>query len=195
VTYYPDEERTRRRLADLRAGRNSPVRQAQIAALVAKAAAKRTTKESGSGRKTPENSTTYFGHSWDLWHRMRDAGIAHIEECARQRGKTTYGEIWSSVGAAVGEDIGNPYRQIGHLMGHIAVHAHETTSDAILTALVVHEAGDDNPGPGFFRLAASWGILSAADAPQEGENWTEMTPRQRAFWKEQVEAVYRHYAP
>jgi hypothetical protein len=194
VTYYPDEERTRKRLSELRADRNSPVRQAQIAALTAKETAKARAKASGNGRKTPQNSTTYFGHSWDLWHRMRDAGIAHIEECARRRTKTTYAETWSSVGARVGEDIGHPYRQIGHLMGHIAVQAHETTNDAILTALVVHEAGDDNPGPGFFRLAGSWGLLAAEDTPDKGGNGTEMTPGQRAFWEEQIDAVYRRYA-
>jgi hypothetical protein len=193
VAYFPDEDRTRRRLADLRAGRDSPVRQAQIAALVATASAKSVSIGSGSGRRTPENSTTYFGHSWDMWYRMRDAGIAHLEECARQKVKTTYGEVWSSVGVQVGEDIGSPYRQVRQLMGHIAARSRET-GDAILTALVVHEKGDDNPGRGFFTLAARWGLLAPEDVPETSDDGTGMTPRQRAFWEEQVQAVYLHYA-
>ncbi len=33
-----------------------------------------------SGRKTPDNSETYYGHSWSEWFEMQDAVITYIGE-------------------------------------------------------------------------------------------------------------------
>lgn len=145
------------------------------------------------GRKTAANSKEFFGHPWPFWFQMRDAGYAHLASCARQRQMTTYGETWEAVARAMGEEIGNPWRQEPHLLGHIAEHVHDEIG-LIPTAIVVHESGDDHPGAGFFRLAVAMGLLSDEHAPPEGDDW-QMTPAQDAFWRGQVEAMFEQFAP
>lgn len=122
---------------------------------------------------------------------MRDAGYEHIVACARDRQMTTYGETWEAVARAVGEDIGNPWRQVPHLLGHIAEHVHDELG-LIATALVVYDARDEHPGPGFFRLAVAMEELPPDDAPPEGEDF-EMTSTQRAFWRRHVDGMFERF--
>lgn len=194
--FISDDEARDRRLEAIRARRGSPERMAQIQALQM-AKAKESPKKgpsSGSGRKTPENSSAFFGHPWSLWFAMRDAGYEHIIERARDRKTTTYGELWVAVTAKLGEDLGNPWRQIDHLLGSIGEVAYD--KDGLMpTALVMYEGtGETNPGPGFFRLAANMGLFPGGDAPPVGEEWNEMTARQRTFWEDQRELVFAHAA-
>jgi hypothetical protein len=194
LSYHPDEDATRRRISEMRARWEKPEFAARNAARRAPQMTEKRGKKSSKDRhrKTPENSTTFFGHSWPLWHRMRDAGIVHIAACAKESRTTTYAELWSAIQKQVSEDIGRPFRQIRALAGTIANHAHDT-HEPMLTALVVHE-GDGHPGPGFFRLAAQRGLLPEADFPSEEEEWTAITPNQQAFWESQVNAVFAQFA-
>lgn len=50
-----------------------------------------------STRKTPETSSTYYGHPWNEWFEMRDAVLAFIGSKARAGQKTTYGELWDAI--------------------------------------------------------------------------------------------------
>jgi hypothetical protein len=124
---------------------------------------------------------------------MRDAGMEHIAEWSRRCELTTYADLWSGIVARVGSDAGDPWRQLPMLLGYISDEHHEAVG-AIPTAVVVYDLADKHPGPGFFRLAASYGLLPDEDAPALGEEWTEMTDRQRAFWDEQVAALFAHFA-
>jgi hypothetical protein len=144
---------------------------------------------STNGRRTPENSTSYFGHSWPVWFEMRDAGIAHIRSCAQHRQTTTYGAVWAAVEGRLGQNLGNSWRQLPNLLGHISEHVYDE-SGVLLTALVIYEEGDDSRGDGFFRLAASVGAIRQEHSPPVGVPWLGMTSDQRDFWEAQVAAVF-----
>jgi hypothetical protein len=140
-------------------------------------------------RKSPLNSETYFDHSWKEWFEMRDAGAALIFEHARQRKFLTYPELWAGIRARVDFEIGNPWRQVPHLLGYIS----ECTFEEIglfVTALIVDGDAQHGPSEGFFRLAADRGALPEADSPPKGIIWTGMSPRQKAFWESQVERIF-----
>ena len=193
--HIPDDEVRDRRLAAIRARRGTPERQALIEALQAsKAKSKKQRSSSTSERKTPDNSAHFFGHPWPLWFSMRDAGYEHIIACARQRKTTTYKDLWAAITAALQQDLGNPYWQMGHLLGAISEHAF--AKDGLMpTALVMYEGADEtNAGPGFFRLAESMNLLPDGVAPPPGEPWKEMTDAQRQFWVEQRDLVFARFA-
>ena len=145
-------------------------------------------KSTSSGRKTPKNSATYFGHPWSEWLEMVDAGIAYLIECAKQHRTASYGELWEFIGRRLGRDIGNSWRQIPQLLGYISERSFEGVG-LFLTALVIEDVPDGHPEQGFFRLAANRGALPDSDAPPTGEVWT-LTPAQRRFWEDQVAAVF-----
>ena len=122
---------------------------------------------------------------------MRDAARRHLERCAAEGHLTTYGELWDAISADLGRDLGNHWRQLPNLLGYVSVAAYEDL-ELIPTALVVAPDLGDEPGPGFFRIAAELGAIPDAEAPPEGEAWT-MSPSQRAFWETQVEGLYQRF--
>ena len=193
MTFYPDEEETRARLERIRAKRGSPERLAQIAAQKAEESRKhRLRAAAASGRKTPENSTEMFGHSWPFWFQMRDTSLEIIGSFARRRSYVTYGQLWDTLIARLGNEVGDSWRQLPILLGHVCDEYHEKVG-ALPTAIVISQ-GETHPEAGFFRMAASHGYLNEADAPPAGEVWNQMTENQKAFWKAQVQAVYEHFS-
>ena len=194
--FIPDDEARDRRLAAIRARRGSPERLARIEAMQAAKAPKPASPSAstGTGKKTPENSSSFFGHPWPEWFAMRDAGYEHLVERARERRMTTYGELWDAVAEKVGVDLGNPWRQIDHLLGYIGEAAYE--KDGVTpTALVTYPGdGDVGPGPGYFQLAVSLGLFPARDAPSKPSAWKEMTDGQRQFWETQRDLMFERFA-
>jgi hypothetical protein len=146
-----------------------------------------------SGRRTPGNSPDMFGHPWPVWFAMRDAVLDHVKVCASERRLTSYGETWAVVQATLGADLGNPWRQIPSLLGYVSVAAYPEL-DLIPTALVVAPDSDDEPGPGFFRIAAELGALDDSESPPEGESWV-MSEAQRTYWQANVQGMFDRFAP
>lgn len=146
-----------------------------------------------SGRKTPENSETYYGHSWSEWFEMQDAVVSYIGEKAKAGEKATYGELWGALEERLGRDLGNPHYQLPSLLGYVALEGFERTN-LVLTALVIYEGRPDQPGDGFFRLAAGLGIFDEKDAPEIGQEWSQMTPAQEVFWETQVAGLFKFFA-
>ena len=194
-TEHPDVRR-QRRIDEIRAGRGTPEREEQIRAIAERKdqEARRRKQSSGtrSGRRTPDNSPDIFGHPWPKWFQMRDVALDYLRTCAAERRLTTYHELWAAIEASVGEDLGNSWRQLPNLLGYVSEQGYPDLG-WIPTALVVAHDNDDEPGPGFFRIAAQLGILDEADAPPTGQAW-EMTERQRAFWQEQIEGMFNRCA-
>jgi hypothetical protein len=194
VVFYeqPDDARARR-LAGIRALRGTPERLQRIADLALdKTRSKSRSTSSKSGRKTPENSAAMFGHPWPLWFQMRDAAFEYMCQCARDKRMTTYAELWDSVSATTGEDLGAKWRQLPILLGHVAEHSFAELH-LIPSALVVAHEGDTEPGVGFFGIAAELGALPPSDAPEGGTAWT-MTDTQRAYWQQTVTGMYDRFA-
>lgn len=155
----------------------------------AKRRVERQHSETWTGRKTPDNSDSYFGHTWPEWFAMRDAGAAIILEHGRKRRYMTYPQLWAGVRTRVGFEIGHPWRQVPSLLEYISDYTFEEIG-LFVTALVVDGDPLTGPSEGFFRLAAQRGALSESDAPPTGIPWTGMTARQRVFWEEQVARIF-----
>ena len=113
---------------------------------------------SWTGRKTPDNSDSFFGHTWPEWFAMRDAGAAIILEHARAGEYLTYPELWAGVRSRVGFEIGDPWRQVPILLEYISDYTFEDIG-LFVTALVVDGTPANGPSEGFFRLAGQRGAL------------------------------------
>jgi hypothetical protein len=194
VTNEHPEDTRAARLADIRARRDSPERLAHISELESAPARRKTAKPSGSHRKTPENSTHMFGHPWPEWFEMRDAVFDYLCVCAAKRQRASYGEIWTRLADALGKDPDNNWRQLPYVLEYVSRRSLEEF-EILATALVIYDSGDvdSGPGPGFFRLAASLGLLADADSPPEGIEWS-MTDRQRTFWEQQRDAMFDRFS-
>ena len=107
--------------------------------------------------------------------------------------EATYGELWGALEERLGRDLGNPHYQLPSLLGYVALEGFERTN-LVLTALVIYEGRPDQPGDGFFRLAAGLGIFDEKDAPEIGQEWSQMTPAQEVFWETQVAGLFKFFA-
>jgi hypothetical protein len=148
-------------------------------------------KANPGGRKSPENSSTFFKHPWNEWFEMCDAGQAILLDCAARRELTTYPRLWDGIRNHLQKDIGHPWRQIPSLLEYISGRSYEGLG-LFITALVVDELSGV-PNEGFFRLAAARGALPERDAPPVGEPWNGITPAQRAFWESQADALFEKF--
>ena len=119
---------------------------------------------------------------------MRDAAIEYLNVCAAEHRLTTYNELWAAIERSLGIELGNPWRPMPNLLGYVSEKGYPELG-WIPTALIVAHDNDDEPGPGFFRIAAKLGALPEADAPPPGQDW-EMTGRQRAFWDSQIQGMF-----
>ena len=192
MSYEHPEDRRARRLAEVRAQRGTEERQRQIADLEAERAKPKPRKRAAPApRKSPETSATFFGYPWAEWFEMRDAGRAHLNECAAERTLTTYGRLWEAIGERVGRPLGSPHLPLPRLLQDIADVALKD-GDPNPTALAVQAEGDQEPGAGFFRAAVALHELPPAQDPPKGEDWT-MTDAQRAYWTEQVQRLHDHF--
>ena len=149
----------------------------------------RTKSQQATGRKTPQNSASFFGHTWDQWFEMCDVGTRVILDCARRGGLILYSDLWQAIQTEIEWDIGHPWRQIPFLLEYISDRTYEDLGIFITALAVDGVGGNHGPSEGFFRLAASRGALPESDSPPIGMPWTGMTPNQRRFWREQVDMI------
>jgi hypothetical protein len=143
---------------------------------------------SSSGRKTPDNSSDYFGHPWDEWFAMCDAGRDLILESVRLKRFLPYPEFWSGIKTRLQRDIGDPWRQEPLLLEYISDRTYEDLGLFITAMVIDPETG--HPSEGFFRLAAARGALPEQEAPEMGVTWKQMTPKQKVFWEDQARKIF-----
>jgi hypothetical protein len=93
--------------------------------------------------------TDKFGFPLKAWNKAKDEAKNALMERARVRGMMPYSELVTHIKAMQLEAHDT---RLFHLLGEIS----EEENDAgrgMISALVVHKAGDMQPGPGFFELA------------------------------------------
>jgi hypothetical protein len=144
-----------------------------------------------SGRKSPQNSSSFFNHPWSEWFEMCDAGQAILVDCATRGELTTYPKLWEGISNRLQRDIGHPWRQIPFLLEYISDRSYEGLG-LFITGLAVDET-NGVPTEGFFRLAADRGALPERDAPPAGVPWNGITPAQQAFWESQKNALFEKF--
>jgi hypothetical protein len=192
--FYADDRARESRLAAIRARRGTAEREAHIAE-IAEQKQKAVAKKKSTGttvRKTREISDQYHGHPWDEWDQMRDVGLDLIKERAAKGEFVTLTQLWEGAVDKLGKPLGNSHFQLPALLEHIALKGLDETG-LLVTAVVTYQDGEPTPGPGLFALAASKGLIPEADAPKDLKTWT-MTENQRAFWQQQVDAVFAKFA-
>ncbi len=125
---------------------------------------------------------------------MRDTAFEYLCACAAKRERASYGDIWTTVGTAVGKDLGPSWRQLPILLEYVCRRSLEEF-DVLASTLVIHDPDDatSGPGSGFFSLAVSEGLLDEDDRPEDASQWT-MTDRQRSFWRQQVDAMFDRFS-
>lgn len=203
--------RRARRLAEARAQRGTPERQAQVEALLrakaeAAAAARPTRSSSGSRSSTgtrapraprapkpaPDPASLQPGHALPVWMAMRGVALAHLDACAKAHRLTTAGEVWQLVKDSRAEELGDPRYQLPKLLDYVVTKSLQDHG-LLASALIVDPARGDEPGPDFFRTAVKRGQLDAAHAPPLADAGWTMTDDQRAFWDLQVESLYARF--
>ena len=115
-----------------------------------------------------------LGYSQEQWGAARDELREAILEAARDRTMTNYTDVSAKV-TAIPVTPRSP--ALFHLLGEVLEEEYKTTGLA-LTALVVHRAGDMEPGSGFYRMARKAGATFSD--PHE-------------FWVRQVKAIFEQY--
>ncbi|MGC2865690.1 hypothetical protein ACMG4H_12650 [Corynebacterium glutamicum] len=116
-------------------------------------------------------------HGRDLgtWQDLVSAAVESLQETARIGGKTTYTDLNREISEKTGQpgfDFSSPEGRnaMSDLLGHVVEQTYPE-HQAMLSALVMY-LNENKPGPGFYHLATTMGILSREASPEEKE----------AFW-------------
>lgn len=127
-----------------------------------------------------------YGRSDDDWDRMVDDAVSFLLEQAQSKQITTYSDLNSALAqaghvpfdfslerdrAAVGAVLGDA---VGRTLG----------DPKVMLSAIVSYIGQNDPGPGFYKLAVELGLLAN----------TATADDKLAFWSKQVNAVHDRYA-
>ena len=104
-----------------------------------------------------------------------------LVELARDRRLTTYSDIAPLAGLSM--EIDEDRERMSQLLGEIVLHE-VGAGRPMLTAIVVHRGGDNNPGEGFFAIATELNRFSGS---------RQQMPRLE-FWTRQVQDVHTHWS-
>lgn len=128
-----------------------------------------------------------WGREESEWQQLVDATAEFLEERARLGRLTSYTEVNTVLHQRTGLrvfdfSLDGERAALGDLLGEVAnAKLHEV--GALVSSIVVY-LGQNDAGPGFFRLASSLGLLSSK--PTSDQKLT--------FWTSQVKKTYEYYA-
>jgi len=89
----------------------------------------------------------------DVWHAAKEEARQAMIDVASRRDVISYSGLVQRI-ASCNFEPHSP--RLAHMLGEISTEEDEE-GRGLLTVLVVHKTGDQRPGPGFFKLAASRG--------------------------------------
>lgn len=208
---HPDERRARR-LAEAKAMRGTPEREAQVAEMLARQAveeaasapaprAARSPSSTGGSAK-PRSSAPrvkasapppgVFGHPVAEWASMVDAALVVIGAAAAEQRLLTPGDLWTELGALVDADVGDDRFKMPRLLADAAASAAE--QGRLLPTAIVVPSEQAGPGRAFFTVAKDLDLLPGdLVIPISDGSWS-MPAELREFWRDQVDATFEHYA-
>jgi hypothetical protein len=120
---------------------------------------------------------TVHGYPDDTWRRAKDEARATLVRVARGREVIAYSDLTARVQSI---SFLPTDQRFFFLLREISADEH-TAGRGMLTAVVVHKAGDYKPGPGFFELARSLGL----DAGDTDRLWIEQINKVHDYWSSQ----------
>jgi hypothetical protein len=100
-----------------------------------------------------EKEMPKFGFSDAEWLSAKDEAKRLLVERAKLRGMMPYSELVAQIHSI---DLEAHDPRLNHLLEEISSQE-DASGRGMLTVIVVHKAGDMQPGPGFFELAQSLG--------------------------------------
>jgi hypothetical protein len=104
-----------------------------------------------------------------------------LQELAKDKKLASYSEVAPLIGLDMSQEHDRDV--IAQKLGDIVFFEHEKNRP-MLTALVVHHGGDNNPGEGFFSAAEKIGLFKSSRDPM----------KRLIFWSNQVTLVHNHWA-
>ncbi|HTB81841.1 MAG TPA: hypothetical protein VK717_13230 [Opitutaceae bacterium] len=112
---------------------------------------------------------------------MHDAIYQKLVDFAKTAKLTFYSEIAPL--ADLSMDLPEDRAKISEILEEIGRHE-EKEDRPMLTAIVIHAGGDNNPGNGFFELAKSLGRYGGSKNEQRRvEFWVKQVAETHAFWQ------------
>jgi len=120
---------------------------------------------------------TVHGYSGELWARAKEEARVVLKRVAHARQVIAYCDLVAQITSIsfLATD-----QRFFFLLREISAEEYRA-GRGMLTAVVVHKAGDYKPGPGFFDLARSLG-LNAADTDRL---WIEQINKVHDYWSAQ----------
>lgn len=115
-----------------------------------------------------------YGFSGQDWDDAKEEARAILVDVARRKGRIAYSELAAQI-HSIAIEAHDP--RMFHLLGEISSEE-EQAGRGMLTAIVVHKAGDMQPGPGFFELAESLG----RDTSDQLACWVAEFNRVHDYW-------------
>ena len=95
----------------------------------------------------------YFEYSYSEWERGKTEMTAILQAVAARRGMIAYSELSALMTTIRIEAFGLP---MSEMLGEIA-EAEDEAGRGLLTVIVVHKTGDQEPGDGFYEMAEKRG--------------------------------------
>lgn len=118
---------------------------------------------------------THHGVALHLWNRAKEEIRTILVSIARRKALISYSDLASKVRAV---PLGPDSHALHEMLGEISVEE-DTGHRGMLSVLVVHKTGDQQPGRGFFQLA---------------ERLNRDTSDVVACWITEMNAVYAFHA-
>ena len=115
-----------------------------------------------------------YGHDQSAWDEAKREAKEIISTHARVKDVIAYSDLAAQITSINFEPQTMPFF---HFLGEISVEE-DAAGRGLMTALVVHKAGDYKPGPGFFELAKEHG----RDVSDLDRCWTQEVARVYSAW-------------
>jgi hypothetical protein len=119
-------------------------------------------------------STSDFGISQQDWDAAKAQARTAMIKKAKQRGMIAYSELVAKISAVKFDAFDT---RLFHLLGEISTEE-DAEGRGMLSAIVVHKLGDQEPGDGFYELAKSLG----RDTHDKLRFWVQEMHRIHAVW-------------
>lgn len=104
-----------------------------------------------------------------------------IVKAARGKKIVTYSHLAEEDGLDLSND--SDRNRLSQDLREIAIHEQES-GRPMLTSLVIHKSGDNDPGEGFFSIATDLGLFGGSRRTEE----------RALFWINQVSATHNYWA-
>lgn len=108
---------------------------------------------------------SYYGREAGDWEQLTAEGLDYLEDLAAHRLDASYGKLNGELARRTGLrpfnfDLDAERAAMGELLGQISEASYAGTG-VLISAIVHHVDGDDNPGPGkgFYGLAQKKGLI------------------------------------